>query len=365
MDLGFGPDEWLGVLVVTLDEGIDVRPELFDRIEGGAVQRFSFQDREPDFDLVEPRGPRRGEMEVNVGVALEPTIGLGLVRVEVVEDDMNGCVRISGDDIVHEVEEFDAPSALLVSGGHLAGGHFEGGEQRRGAVALIVVAVTGQRSAIRKLQIALRSLQRLDRGLLVDADHNRILGWRHVEPDYIGRLSDKFGVIALTPGLAPGEVNLLCAQKAPDNGVIRQMLDDIIANDIAQAISIPIPAPQDRLLPPRARIASCLRAHPTGFALLISEQTLEKQACIPRNTILIEQRTYPLLDHTKRRRPQRKRLFNRRWLRPRSSNHGCPWIQKPAEKATVVLSPKGQAAQAHLVGVTRAARRSPPVAGVT
>src|ERR1700756_5581450 len=57
-----------------------------------------------------------GEMEVNVGVALEPTIGLGLVRVEVVEDDMNGCVRISGDDIVHEVEEFDAPSALLVSG---------------------------------------------------------------------------------------------------------------------------------------------------------------------------------------------------------------------------------------------------------
>src|SRR4029077_467305 len=122
---------------------------------------------------------------------------------------------------------------------------------------------------------------------------------------------------------------------------IRQMLDDIIANDIAQAISIPIPAPQDRLLPPRARIASCLRTHPTGLALLISEQTLEKQACIPRNTILIEQRTYPLLDLTKRRRPQRKRLFNRRWLRPRSSNHGCPWIQKPAEKATVVLSWSG------------------------
>src|SRR5207245_10410566 len=50
---------------------------------------------------------------------------------------------------------------------------------------------------------------------------------------------------------------------------------------------------------------------------------------------------YPLLDLTKRRRPQRKRLFNRRWLRPRSSNHGCPWIQKPAEKATVVLSRSG------------------------
>ena len=66
------------------------------------------------------------------------------------------------------------------------------------------------------------------------------------------------------------------------------MLDDIVADDIAQAIRIPIPAPQDPLLPPRAGIASCLRAHPAGFALLISEQTLEKQACIPRNTILIE-----------------------------------------------------------------------------
>src|SRR5450631_3067902 len=80
-----------------------------------------------------------------------------------------------------------------------------------------------------------------------------------------------------------------------------------------------------------------LRTHPTGLALLISEQAFQKQACIPRNTILIEQRTYPFLDLTKRRRPQRKRLFNRRWPRPRSSNHGCPWIQKPAEKATVVL----------------------------
>ena len=52
-----------------------------------------------------------------------------------------------------------------------------------------------------------------------------------------------------------------------DRIVIRQMLDDIIADDIAQAISIPIPATEDRLLPPRARIASRLCAHPTSFGL--------------------------------------------------------------------------------------------------
>jgi hypothetical protein len=33
----------------------------------------------------------------------------------------NGRVGVSGDDIIHEVEEFDAPPARLVRGGDLAG----------------------------------------------------------------------------------------------------------------------------------------------------------------------------------------------------------------------------------------------------
>jgi hypothetical protein len=52
---------------------------------------------------------------------------------------------------------------------------------------------------------------------------------------------------------------------------------------------------------------------------------------------LREQRTYPCLDLPKRRRQQRKRLFYRRCSRPRSPNHGCPWIQKPSDNATVML----------------------------
>ncbi len=102
-----------------------------------------------------------------------------------------------------------------------------------------------------------------------------------------------------------------------DRVIVRQMLDDIIADDIAQGIRIPIPATQDRLLPPWARIACGLSAHQTGLALLLSKQTFQKQTGILRNTLLPEQWTYPLLDLPKRRRPQRKRLFNRRCLRPR------------------------------------------------
>src|SRR6476660_1342224 len=114
------------------------------------------------------------------------------------------------------------------------------------------------------------------------------------------------------------------------------MLDDIVAHDIAQGISVPIPTTQNCLLPPWARIASRLRAHPTGLALLISEQTFQEQPCIRRHALLREQRTYPFLDLSKRRRPQRKRLLNRRCLRPRPPNHGCPWIQTFPKRATVM-----------------------------
>ena len=88
--------------------------------------------------------------------------------------------------------------------------------KRRGAVALVIVAVAGQRPAVRQLQIALRPLQRLDRGLFVDADDDRVLGRRHVEPDHVGGLGDELGIVALAPGFAPGEVDLLRAQEAPD-----------------------------------------------------------------------------------------------------------------------------------------------------
>src|SRR6266849_8808067 len=125
MDLGLGPNEGCGALVIGLDEGIDVFLELFDRGEGCAAQGLSLQDREPDLDLVEPGGPGRREVEMYVRMTLEPAIVLGLVGIEVVEDNMDGGVRIGGDDIVHEIEELDAPAPLLVSGGHLAGGDFE------------------------------------------------------------------------------------------------------------------------------------------------------------------------------------------------------------------------------------------------
>ena len=160
MDFGLVLDQRFDVDIVGVDEGIDVLSELFDRGEGCALQRLPLQDREPDFHLVKPGSARRREVEAHIWVPLEPTVVARLVGTEVIEHDVDGRVRPSGDDAVHEVEELDAPPALLVRRRHLAGGDLEGGKQRRSAVALVIVAVTAQRPAVWQLQIVLRALQR-------------------------------------------------------------------------------------------------------------------------------------------------------------------------------------------------------------
>ena len=155
------PDERDGARVVAVDESIDVISELLDTDEAGSGQRIALQNGEPDLDLVEPGAVGWREVEADIGVAGQPTITLGLVRRQIVEDDVDFLARMVGDDAGHEVEEFHAPAPLVVAGRHSAGGHVEGGKQRRGAVALVVVAAAAQRAPVGQLQIALGALQRM------------------------------------------------------------------------------------------------------------------------------------------------------------------------------------------------------------
>src|SRR5258705_9072449 len=73
----------------------------------------------------------------------------------------------------------------------LSGGDFERRKQCCGAMPLVIVALAGQGAAIGQLQIALRSLQSLDRGLLVHAEYNRLRGRGDVEANNIGGFGRK------------------------------------------------------------------------------------------------------------------------------------------------------------------------------
>ena len=204
MDAGFGPDEGNGTAVVAGDEVIDVVPELVDIGEAGAGEGAALEDGEPDLDLVEPGAVGRGEMEADVWVAGEPAFALGLVGRKIVEDDVDLLAWIGGDDAVHEIEELDAPATLVVAGSDVAAEHVERGKQGRGAVALVVVAAAAERPSVGQLEIALGALQRLDVRLLVDRNDQRTLGRVEIEPDNLGRLGGKLGILADAPTLAPG-----------------------------------------------------------------------------------------------------------------------------------------------------------------
>ena len=116
----------MGVLIVGGDKGIDLHAQLTWRGEAGTGQGAARQDGEPDLDLIEPRGVGRREMKMDVLVTRQPAIVFGLVGIQVVEDDMNFPVGMVSDDAVHEVQEFDPPTALVMAGFDQTGGHLQG-----------------------------------------------------------------------------------------------------------------------------------------------------------------------------------------------------------------------------------------------
>ena len=79
-------------------------------------------------------------------VTRELAVVFRLVGIEVIEETVDLLVRIGGHDGIHDVEELDPSTAFLVRGGDLARRHLEDGKRRRGAVALVIVAVAGQLS---------------------------------------------------------------------------------------------------------------------------------------------------------------------------------------------------------------------------
>src|SRR3990172_5380808 len=119
------------------------------------------EDAEPYLDLVQPRGMGGRVVEVDVLVACQPPIVLGLVGVEVVEDHMDLAVAAVGNHLVHELKELATSPALEVPGPHLAGGHLQGGEECGRAVAFVVMAVASERLAVGKPEPALGPFQGL------------------------------------------------------------------------------------------------------------------------------------------------------------------------------------------------------------
>ena len=109
------PDEWLGVVIVGLNEGSNVGLELIDAAMGAALDLLVGEQREPAFDLVEPGGAGRREVEVVARVAGEPGFDRRrFVGGVIVEHQMDVEIGRHGLlDLRQEFAEFDRAVALV------------------------------------------------------------------------------------------------------------------------------------------------------------------------------------------------------------------------------------------------------------
>jgi len=93
-------------------------------------------------------------------------------------------------DRVEEAQELLVAVALHAAPDHGAVEHVEGREQRRGAVADVVVG-RGRGLLLAHWQPGLGALERLDLGFLVDREDDRVRRRVQVEPDHLAQLGDE------------------------------------------------------------------------------------------------------------------------------------------------------------------------------
>src|SRR5450631_3545786 len=83
---------------------------------------------------------------MHVGMTLKPAIAFRLVRVEIVEDDVNLAAGMVADDLIHEVEKLSPAAALVMTGLYGSAEHIKSRKKRRGSVAFIAVREAGERA---------------------------------------------------------------------------------------------------------------------------------------------------------------------------------------------------------------------------
>src|SRR5215831_319694 len=125
-----GPLKGVSGFIIGLDEGIDLIANLAWRGETRAGQSFGGENGEPYLDLIEPGGMGRRKMEMDVLVPRQPAVVFGLVGIEIVQNHMDLPAGMVGNQAVHEIQELDAPAALLVHQ-HRPGVCAEGGRTAR------------------------------------------------------------------------------------------------------------------------------------------------------------------------------------------------------------------------------------------
>ncbi len=162
MDFARLPFKRSGNLIVRGDEPVDRFAHLLRRGKAGSAKRLTREYAKPAFHLVQPRRVRRRKVKMHVGMALEPAVAFGFVRIEIVKNDVDLSIRVFGDNVIHKMQELPTTATGIVSGLDLSCDDVQGGEERRRAVSLVAVRDASECRAIREPKPALSAFQGLN-----------------------------------------------------------------------------------------------------------------------------------------------------------------------------------------------------------
>src|SRR5215207_9401511 len=128
--------------------------------------------------------------------------GCSLMSTVIVEDQMNvKLCRHLRIDLVEELAKLNRAMAPVELANHLASLSVQGGEQRSGAVALVVMSPAFRLSRAHR-QNWLRAIQSLNLRFLVNTQHQRLIRGSHVKPDDVPHFVDEQGILGKFEALA-------------------------------------------------------------------------------------------------------------------------------------------------------------------
>ena len=210
---GFAPDEGLRLGVVLEQVVVDCAFEIVDAGVAAAADALCRDLGEEALDEVQPGRAGGCEVQLEPGMLLQPGLHLGrLVGGVVVENQMDVARFLHGPvDPAEEGQELLGAVAWHAVADDQARLDVQRGEERGGAMALVIMGHR-RRPSLLEGQARLRPIERLDLGLLIDAEHNSPIRRVEVEPDDVGDLLLKHRVVRdleplhdmrLQPGIRP------------------------------------------------------------------------------------------------------------------------------------------------------------------
>ena len=221
--VGIGPPNRSGGFVVVTNVLEDLTLQIGDGREDTAREDVALDLREPQLDLIQPRRIRRRKVQVHARMLRQERADLlGLMRRQIVENDVNlGRRGLRRHNLGQKCQEVRAGvSGRLAE--DFAGLRIERRIQRQRAVPLVFEAVT-LRPSRREREPRIDAIERLNRGLLVEAEDHGVLRRGEIQTDHIGclRLEIRIGgahvtleAMRLEPGPLPGPLHERVAAQA-------------------------------------------------------------------------------------------------------------------------------------------------------